>query len=120
MKKFLSIFVALAMVLSLFAGVGARTAKAATSLPAAILGVTAPVIGNTPVITATVVAPITAAPVTWAPVAVTFAAATVYTATITLTAPAGTFTGVPANYFTVAGATTVSNPAGGEIGRAHV
>jgi hypothetical protein len=32
MKKFLSIFVALAMVLSLFAGVGARTAKAATAL----------------------------------------------------------------------------------------
>ncbi|RIE17247.1 stalk domain-containing protein [Candidatus Cryosericum septentrionale] len=32
MKKFLSIFVALAMVLSLFAGVGARSAKAATTL----------------------------------------------------------------------------------------
>jgi uncharacterized repeat protein (TIGR01451 family) len=30
MKKFLSLFVALAMVLSLFAGIGARTAKAAT------------------------------------------------------------------------------------------
>src|SRR5450830_375348 len=32
MKKFLSIFVALAMVLSLFAGVGARSAKAATAI----------------------------------------------------------------------------------------
>jgi len=32
MKKFLSIFVALAMVLSLFAGVGARSAKAASTL----------------------------------------------------------------------------------------
>jgi len=32
MKKFLSIFVALAMVLSLFAGVGARSARAATTL----------------------------------------------------------------------------------------
>ena len=32
MKKFLSIFVALAMVLSLFAGIGARSAKAATTL----------------------------------------------------------------------------------------
>jgi hypothetical protein len=32
MKKFLSIFVALAMALSLFAGVGARSAKAATTL----------------------------------------------------------------------------------------
>src|SRR5450759_4485414 len=32
MKKFLSIFVALAMVLSLFAGVGARSAKAATDI----------------------------------------------------------------------------------------
>jgi len=41
MKKFLSIFVALAMVLSLFAGVGPRTAKAATAPTASVTNVTA-------------------------------------------------------------------------------
>jgi len=41
-----------------------------------------------------------------------FAASTVYTATITLTARSGyTLIGVPANFFTVAGATSVSNAA---------
>ena len=40
MKKFLSIFVALAMVLSLFAGVGALTAKAAITLTATPSGAT--------------------------------------------------------------------------------
>jgi len=40
MKKFLSLFVALAMVLSLFAGVGTRTAKAAATLTATPSGAT--------------------------------------------------------------------------------
>jgi len=40
MKKFLSLFVALAMVLSLFAGVGARSAKAAATLTATPSGAT--------------------------------------------------------------------------------
>jgi len=41
MKKFLSLFVALAMVLSLFAGIGARTAKAATATYTVAASVTA-------------------------------------------------------------------------------
>jgi hypothetical protein len=45
-----------------------------------------------------------------------FAGATVYTATITLTPKTGyTLTGVPANFFTVAGATTVTNAAGSGV-----
>jgi hypothetical protein len=117
MKKFLSIFVALAMVLSLFAGVGARSAKAATILPAAIAGITVPVTGGTPVASTpagTVAGTVYATSVAWAPtVSTTFAASTSYTATITLAtiAPPADFTGVTANYFTVAGATTVSNAA---------
>jgi len=49
---------------------------------------------------------------TWAPTVVdTFLPATAYTATITLTAKAGyTLTGVAANFFTVAGATSDTNP----------
>src|SRR5450756_1624896 len=97
MKKFLSIFVALAMVLSLFAGVGARTAKAATTLPAAIAGITVPVTGGTPVTstTGTVAGTVYASSVTWAPTATTFAAYTPYTATITLAtiAPPADFAG---------------------------
>ncbi|HZL82117.1 MAG TPA: stalk domain-containing protein [Candidatus Deferrimicrobium sp.] len=116
MKKFLSIFVALAMVLSLFAGVGARTAKAATTLPAAIAGITVPVTGGTPVTAGTVAATVYASAVSWSPAlvspATTFAAHQAYTAAITLTAitPA-TFTGVPANYFSVAGAVSTTNAA---------
>jgi hypothetical protein len=50
--------------------------------------------------------------VTWSPVAATFAGATQYTATITLTPKTGyTLTGVSENFFTVAGATTVTNTA---------
>jgi len=78
---------------------------------AKILGVTAPVAGATPVTTATTAAEYTAG-VTWLPVHATFAPGTPYTATITLTPTAGyTLTGVAANLFTVAGATTVRNDA---------
>ena len=50
--------------------------------------------------------------VTWSPEVSTFAASTVYTATITLTPKAGyKLDGVAANFFTVAGATSVSNGA---------
>jgi hypothetical protein len=50
--------------------------------------------------------------VTWSPVAATFAGATQYTATITLTPKTGyTLTGVTANFFTVAGTTSDTNPA---------
>jgi len=86
------------------------TAAAAINI-AAIPGVTPPVTGATPVTTITPTAQYTGI-VTWSPVAATFATGTVYTAWITITAKAGyTLTGVAANFFTVAGATSVTNPA---------
>ena len=57
--------------------------------------------------------------VTWNPNHSTFATNTTYTATITLTARTGyTFQGVPANFFTVAGATSVTNTANSGVVRA--
>ncbi|OKP94360.1 S-layer homology domain-containing protein [Paenibacillus sp. P46E] len=81
----------------------------ATAIPimaAGIEGVTLPVTGATPVTTATY-SPEYTATVSWSPVTTVFAPGTVYTATITVTPRAGyTLTGVPANFFTVAGANT--------------
>lgn len=77
----------------------------------AIVGVTAPVVGETPVTAITEGKQFTGA-VTWSPRVSTFAASTVYTATITLTPKSGyKLGGVAANFFTVAGATNVSNGA---------
>jgi len=74
----------------------------------AIPGVTAPVTGATPVGTITATAQYTGT-VTWSPDHGTFAGTTVYTATITLTPKAGfTLTGVAADFFTAAGATTTN------------
>ena len=76
---------------------------------AAIAGVTAPVTGATPVSTTTAGTGYTGT-VTWSGSPATFASETTYTATITLTATSGyTLTGVSANFFTVAGATAVTN-----------
>ena len=80
---------------------------------AAIAGVTAPVSGATPVNTTTAGTGYTGA-VSWASsggaLVGNFAAATIYTATITLTATSNyTLTGVSANFFTVAGATSVTH-----------
>jgi len=78
---------------------------------AAIPGVTAPAIGETPVSTITETDQYTGT-VTWDPDHNPFQAAKVYTAIITLTPKAGyTLTGVAADFFTVTGATTVSNDA---------
>ncbi len=79
---------------------------------AAIAGVTAPVAGAVPVTTTTAGTGYTGV-VTWSPaVSGTFAYNTAYIATITLTPATGyTLTGVTANYFTVAGATPVTNSA---------
>jgi hypothetical protein len=78
---------------------------------AEIAGVTAPVAGATPVRTTTAGTGYTGS-VSWSDSPATFAAATTYTATITLTATAGyTLTGVSANFFSVAGATTVTHNA---------
>ena len=73
---------------------------------AAISGVTAPVVGATPVATLADGTGYTAT-ISWSGAPVTFAPLTVYTATITLTAKTGyTLTGVTANFFTVAGTST--------------
>jgi len=78
---------------------------------AEIAGVTAPVAGATPVSTTSAGTGYTGS-VSWSDSPATFAAATTYTATITLTATAGyTLTGVSANFFSVAGATTVTHNA---------
>jgi uncharacterized repeat protein (TIGR02543 family) len=80
-----------------------------TVTTAAIPGVTAPATGFTPVSAITETAQYTGT-VSWNGSPSTFAYNTSYTATITLTAKAGyTLQGVTANFFTVAGATTVSN-----------
>jgi len=78
---------------------------------AAIVGVTAPATGGTPVTTITATAQYTGT-VSWSPaVSDTFTANTTYTATITLTPKTGfTLTGVAVDFFTVAG-TTATNPA---------
>lgn len=85
------------------------TAQGLPSSPA-LTGLTAPVLGATPVTSIT--GSHVTGTVTWSPAATTFAPGTTYTATITLTPAAGyTLTGVAANYFTVAGASSVSNSA---------
>jgi len=81
----------------------------------AVSGVTAPVRGAAPVTAVTETAEYTGS-VTWAPANNPFAAGTSYTATITLT-PKGKYilAGVTQNFFTVAGATTVTNNAGSGV-----
>ncbi|QGQ99822.1 DUF5011 domain-containing protein [Paenibacillus psychroresistens] len=82
---------------------------------AAVVGVTAPVKGGTPVASIASTAQYTAA-IAWSPEDATFAANTAYTATITLTPKAGyTLTGVPANYFTIAGVTATNSVNAGVI-----
>lgn len=90
---------------------GLEEAERVTVTEPAIGGVTAPVVGETPVTAITEGKQFTGT-VTWSPEVITFAASTVYTATITLTPKAGyKLDGVAANFFTVAGATSVSNGA---------
>jgi len=78
---------------------------------AVIPGVTAPAGGETPVTAITETAQYTGT-VSWSPADNPFEYETAYTATITLTAKSGyTLTGVTANFFTVAGADTVTHDA---------
>ena len=80
----------------------------------AIAGVTAPVLGATPVSTIAATSEYTAT-ISWAPTASAFTFSKVYTAIIAITPKTGyTLAGVPANYFTVAGA-TATNDAGSGI-----
>ena len=82
---------------------------------AAIAGVTAPVTGATPTAAIADTTEYTAT-IAWSPADNPFAASTVYTATITITPKAGyTLTGVTANFFTVAGATSATNAAGSGV-----
>jgi hypothetical protein len=75
----------------------------------AIGGVTAPVTGETPVTLVTPTSGYTGT-VTWSESHSTFKLATRYTATIQLIPAAGhTLTGVPANYFTISGAVSVTH-----------
>jgi len=77
----------------------------------AIQGISVPAKGGTPVTTIAENAQYSGT-VTWSPNHTTFIAATQYTATITLTPKTGyKLQGVAANFFTVAGATSVSNTA---------
>lgn len=90
---------------------GLVEAERVTVTEPAIGGVTAPVVGETPVTAITEGKQFTGT-VTWSPEVSTFAASTVYTATITLTPKVGyKLDGVAANFFTAAGATSVSNGA---------
>ena len=90
---------------------GLEEAERVTVTEPAIGGVTAPVVGETPVTAITEGKQFTGT-VTWSPEVSTFAASTVYTAAITLTPKVGyKLDGVAANFFTVAGATSVSNGA---------
>jgi len=84
---------------------------ARTISTAAISGVTFPVAEGTPVTSVTSTAQYTGT-VTWSGSPVTFAPTTTYTATITLTPISGyTLSGVSPNFFTVAGATSVTHTA---------
>ena len=90
---------------------GLEEAERVTVTEPAIGGVTVPVVGEKPVTAITEGKQFTGM-VTWSPEVSTFAASTVYTATITLTPKAGyKLDGVAANFFTAAGATSVSNGA---------
>jgi hypothetical protein len=80
----------------------------------AIPGVTAPATGATPVTAITATAEYTGT-VSWVPAHDPFEAETAYTATIVLAAKEGyTFAGVPANFFTVSGA-TATHAAGSDV-----
>lgn len=92
---------------------GLEEAERVTVTEAAIEGVTAPVVGEKPVTAITEGKQFTGT-VTWSPDLVNgkFGPQTVYTATITLTPKVGyKLDGVAANFFTVAGVTSVNNQA---------
>lgn len=92
----------------------AETAADIVSI-ADISGVTAPVRGATPITSMTETDQYTGT-VTWSPADSQFAAETSYTAKITLIPKIGyTLTGVAANFFKVAGATSVTNDAGSGV-----
>ena len=109
----LGVLAVFAFIVLFLAGCGdsANTTESTVINIATIGGVTVPVTGTIPVTAITQTAQYTGT-VAWNDSPAVFAAETSYTATITLTAQAGyTLEGVTANFFTVAGATLVSNAA---------
>jgi subtilisin family serine protease len=85
-----------------------------TDIPV-IGGVPVPVIGGTPVTQITATSQYTGT-VAWSPNHTVFAPGTRYTATISLAAEPGyTFRGVPANFFTLAGAGAINSINSGEV-----
>lgn len=93
----------------------AITVAPATIDIAALSGVTPPVTGETPVSAITATAQYTGT-VAWSPAHNPFQANTDYTATITLSPKTEyTLSGVAADFFNVAGATTVNNVAGSGV-----
>jgi hypothetical protein len=79
-----------------------------------ITGLTAPVAGASPIMTAITNSEYTGNVISWIPSDSTFAYNQDYTATINLTATSGyTFTGVTANSFTVNGYSTIHSPGSG-------
>jgi branched-chain amino acid transport system substrate-binding protein len=111
LKGILYLIIACLLVMGLaLAGCPSENGETAVTTKA-IPGVTVPATDANPVTTITATAQYTGT-VDWAPAHDPFEAGTVYTATVTLTAKAGyTFTGVAADFFTVSGATTVTNAA---------
>lgn len=82
---------------------------------AAIGGVSAPTLGAVPATTVIATSRYTGT-ISWSGSPAYFGGGTAYSATITLTPALGhTFAGVPANFFTVAGATSVSNAANSAV-----
>lgn len=78
------------------------------------LSITAPKTGNTPA--KNIYTSQFTGTITWSPSDSKFVANTVYTATITMTAVNGyTFKGVPENFFTIEGATSVTNAANSNV-----
>jgi hypothetical protein len=107
-KNTLALFLLTLLVISISAGCpGPRT----TVSIAAIQGVTIPDVQEPSPSTTITETDQYSGTVTWSPGDGTFFNyTTIYTATITLTAKSGyTFDGVPQNFFTVPGATTVTN-----------
>jgi len=103
------------IVTAVFPGTGGTSSNPDVINIAAISGVTVPVAGATPVSVISENSQYSGT-VTWNGSPSAFAANTQYTATITLTAKTGyTLQGVAANFFTVAGAASVSNSANSGI-----
>lgn len=119
-KSLLFILVALSVLVFLGCPQTTDSPKDKTISISEITGITPPEVGHTPPPTKITETPQFTGTITWSPDASNgFEANTEYTATITLKAKKGyTFTGVSENFFTVAGASSVTNSADSGIVKA--